>query len=89
MMGLIAAITVCSWSRLYSTRCYACQDYVLWQLRPVDFVICSVLWAMSRAANRTYSHIKFHSGQHIMRGWISVARPVTAVAILPQPQSQK
>jgi len=31
-------------------------------VRRVDLVICGEQWATSRAADRTYSHIKFHSG---------------------------
>ena len=31
-------------------------------VRRVDLVICGEQWATSRAADRTYSHIMFHSG---------------------------
>jgi len=54
-------------------------------VRLVDLVICGEQWATSRVADRTYSHIKFHSGQFIPHGWISVGL-LTAAAALPQPQ---
>jgi len=34
-------------------------------VRRVDLVICGEQWATSRVADRTYTHIKFHSGQVI------------------------
>jgi len=37
-------------------------------VKRVDLVICGEQWATSRVANRTYSHIKFHSDQLIMQG---------------------
>jgi len=54
-------------------------------VRRVDFVICSKQWASSRVADCTYSHVKFHSGQLITHGWISVGLSTAATA-LPQPQ---
>jgi len=48
------------------------EIYVMAVVRRVDLVICSEQWATSRVADHTYSHIKFHSGQLIMHGWISV-----------------
>jgi len=54
-------------------------------VRHVDLVLCSEQWATSRVADRTYSHIKFHSGQLITHGWISVSL-LTATATLSQPQ---
>jgi len=41
-------------------------------VRHVDLVICGEQWASSRVANRTYSHIKLHSGQLITHGLIGV-----------------
>jgi len=54
-------------------------------VRQVDLVICGEQWATSRVADRTYSHIKFHLGQLITHGWISVGL-LTATTALPQPQ---
>jgi len=57
-------------------------------VRRVDLVIYGEQWATSRVADHTYSdysHIKFHSGQLIMHGWISVGL-LTATTTLPQPQ---
>ena len=53
--------------------------------RHVDVVICGEHWTTSRVADRTYSHIKFHSGQLITHVWISVGL-LTAATALPQPQ---
>jgi len=54
-------------------------------VRSVDLVIYSEQRATSRVADHTYSHIKFHSGQLITHGWISVGL-LTAAAALSQPQ---
>jgi len=54
-------------------------------MRRVDLVTRGEQWATSRVADRTYSHIKFYSGQLITHGWIIVGHLTAAVA-LPQPQ---
>jgi len=42
-------------------------------VRHADLVICGEQWATSWVVERTYSHIKFHSGQRMTHdAWISV-----------------
>jgi len=54
-------------------------------VRRVNLVIYGKQWATSRVADRTYGHIKFHSGQPITHECNSVGL-LTAAAALPQPQ---